>query len=104
MGVDGDLLSSARYPAAAYNATDDELLVCWEGDDAAPSANADVEIYCQRLDGATGAEIGANDFRVSDMGPDLQPLSSRPRSRRSPGRADPTNISSSGGETTTPHP
>lgn len=71
MGVDGDLLSSARYPAVACNATDDELLVCWEGDDAAPSANADLEIYCQRLDGATGAEIGANDFRVSDMGPDL---------------------------------
>ena len=71
MGVDGDLLSTAWYPAAAYNATDDELLVCWEGDDAAPSANTDQEIYCQRLDGATGAEIGANDFRVSDMGPDL---------------------------------
>lgn len=71
MGVDGDLLSSARNPAVACNATDDELLVCWEGDDAAPSANSDLEIYCQRLDGATGAEIGANDFRVSDMGPDL---------------------------------
>ncbi len=69
MGGDGDPSDPARYPAAAYNATDDELLVCWEGVGDVPGSG-ESEIYCQRLAGATGAEVGANDFRISDMGPD----------------------------------
>ena len=32
--------------------------------------NNETEIYGQRLDSVTGSEIGANDFRLSDMGPD----------------------------------
>jgi hypothetical protein len=69
MGGTGETLNSARYPAAAFDVTDDQFLVCWEGIDNSP-ASGESEIYCQRLDGATGAEIGANDFRVSDMGPE----------------------------------
>jgi hypothetical protein len=69
MGPDGNLTNRALYPAAAFNATDGEFLVCWEGVDMAPGS-FESEIYCQRLDGATGGELGLNDRRVSDMGPD----------------------------------
>ncbi len=69
MGGDGDPFDSARYPAAAFNATDDEFLVCWEGVDNSP-VSAESEIHCQRLVGSSAVEVGSNDFRVSDMGPD----------------------------------
>lgn len=69
MGPDGDAGNRAIYGVAAYNTTDGEYLVCWEGVDGAP-ATSESEIYCQRLDGTTGAELGLNDRRVSDMGPD----------------------------------
>jgi hypothetical protein len=32
--------------------------------------NGENEIWGQRVDGATGAQTGTNDFRLSDMGPD----------------------------------
>ncbi|MBZ0100711.1 MAG: hypothetical protein K8I65_00955 [Thermoanaerobaculia bacterium] len=69
MGPDGNVTARALYPVAAFNATDGEFLVCWEGVDMAPGSS-ESEIYCQRLDGATGGELGLNDRRVSDMGPD----------------------------------
>src|SRR5437588_700856 len=46
----------------AYNATDHEYLAVWKGF----QAGAEDEIYGQRLS-LTGAEIGANDFQISDM-------------------------------------
>jgi hypothetical protein len=53
-----------RKPAVVYNPTVDQYLV------AAPVVvNGDTEAYVQRLDG-NGAEIGANDERISHMGPD----------------------------------
>lgn len=69
MSPDGVVGSFAKHPAAAFNAADGEFLVCWEGVDAAP-VSSEREVFCQRLDGATGAELGVNDRRVSDMGPD----------------------------------
>ena len=39
------------------------------GDASEPGGGA-TEIYGQRIDAATGAEIGADDFRISGMGPD----------------------------------
>ncbi len=67
MGPDGDDDFAAREVAVAYNATDNEFLVVWSGEDQGVSES---EIYGQRIDGATGAELGANDFRISDMGPE----------------------------------
>ena len=56
--------------AVAYNSTDNEYLVVWEGDDDSGAlVDDEFEIYGQRISVA-GAEIGANDFRISDMGPD----------------------------------
>ena len=53
---------------AVYNAADNEYLVVWST--LAPRAFAaeltESEIRGQRLDGATGAEVGANDFLISD--------------------------------------
>jgi hypothetical protein len=71
MGPDGDTRFGAYYPAVAYNSVNNEYLVVWHGtDNTAPLVNEEYEIFGQRIDAATGAEVGANDFRISDMGPD----------------------------------
>jgi uncharacterized repeat protein (TIGR01451 family) len=46
----------------AYNARDHEYLTVWKGF----QAGAEPEVYGQRLS-LTGAEIGTNDFQISDM-------------------------------------
>ena len=70
MGPDGDINHVVNRPAAAYNAADDEYLVIWSGDDSiAPLVRGEYEVFGQRLAGI-GGEIGANDFRISDLGPD----------------------------------
>ncbi len=71
----GNWTTGAADPAVAYDSTDNEYLVVWEGDDnsdygGGPLADDEYEIYGQRIDAATGAEVGENDFRISDMGPD----------------------------------
>jgi hypothetical protein len=71
MGPDGDTRFGAFYPAVAYNSANNEYLVVWHGNDnTAPLVNGEYEIFGQRLNAATGAQVGANDFRISDMGPD----------------------------------
>jgi hypothetical protein len=71
MGPDGNANFDAFSPAVAYNPTNNEYLVVWEGNDNIPPTVAnEAEIYGQRLDAATGAEVGANDFLISEMGPD----------------------------------
>ena len=66
MGTDGDPNIDASFPAVAYNAIAGEYLVTWQGDDTVDGEN---EIYGQRVS-AAGAEVGANDLRLSDVGPD----------------------------------
>ncbi len=70
MGGTGSVFDGhAIYPALAYNATDHEYLVVWQGEDNVGGlGDGEVEVFGQRLDAATGAELGSNDFRVSDMG------------------------------------
>jgi hypothetical protein len=69
MGPDGDIFYAAHTPAVAYNPTNSEYLVVWAGDDdTAPLVVNEYEIFGQRVDAATGAEIDT-DFRLSDMGP-----------------------------------
>ena len=74
MGPDGDPDFGAFHPAVAYNSTQDEYLVVWYGDDnTGLLVDNELEIFGQRVAGATGAEIGG-DIRLSDMGPDGDPL------------------------------
>ncbi len=71
MGPDGNTNFEAGQPDVVWNATANEYLVVWQGDDnTGMLVDNEFEIFGQRLDGATGAEIGTNDFRISDMGPD----------------------------------
>lgn len=67
-GVDGNAAIDALGVAVAYNSTDNEYLVVWVADD---TVDEEREIYGQRLNAETGVEVGTNDFRISDMGPDL---------------------------------
>jgi hypothetical protein len=74
MGGTGDAELDARSPAVVYNSAHAEFLVAWEGDEAALfQADEEFEIFVQRLDAATGAEVGADDFRISFAGPNLDP-------------------------------
>jgi hypothetical protein len=74
MGPDGDLHYAAVSPAVAYNSAQNEYLVVWLGDDNIPPlVEGELEVFGQRVDGASGAQIGLNDFRLSDMGPDGDP-------------------------------
>ncbi len=70
MGPDGDFTYSAFLPSVAYNSQNNEYFVVWVGDDdTAPLVNGEPEIFGQRVNAATGEEIGV-DVRYSDMGPD----------------------------------
>ncbi len=64
VGNDGDANTDATDAAVAYNATDNEYLVVWSGDDSFDNA---FEVYGQRVT-AAGAQIGTDDFRISTMG------------------------------------
>ena len=70
MGPNGNTSYDAQKPHVVYNSTDNEYLVIWQGDDnTAPLVDNEFEIFGQRL-AADGSEVGSNDFRISDMGPD----------------------------------
>ncbi len=71
MGTDSDISFGGQFPTLSYNLTNNEYLVVWNGDDDTnPLVDDELEIFGQRIDAATGAELGANDFRISDMGTD----------------------------------
>lgn len=65
MNGNGATSRSALEPEIAYNATDNEYLVVWHGQDV--NIN-DEDIYGQRINASTGAEVGTNDFQISSMG------------------------------------
>jgi len=70
MGADGDHSVDALPPAVAYNPTVGGYLVVWAGDDGTGTLAAnELEVFGQRLESETGAEIGPNDLRISMMGP-----------------------------------
>jgi hypothetical protein len=73
MGPDGAAAFGADTPDAAWNAEAGQYLVTWSGtDDAAGLADSEREVYAQPLL-SDGAEAGASDIRVSQMGPDGDP-------------------------------
>ena len=71
MGTAAGTSFTANAPDVAYNATSNEYLVVWRGDDdtAPNNFDNDNEIFGQRINAATGAEIAPDDFRISQMGP-----------------------------------
>ncbi|KAB2964339.1 MAG: hypothetical protein F9K16_04520 [Thermoanaerobaculia bacterium] len=74
IGGVGDADFDAFDPAVVYNAVHDEFLVVWEGDESGLfQTDEEMEVFVQRLDAATGAEVGDDDFRVTFAGPNLDP-------------------------------
>ncbi len=75
MGFDGFTNTDATAPAITYNDVNNNYLVIWEGYDLIfldTSTQDELEIYGQFIN-STGAEIGDNDFRISEQGPDFSP-------------------------------
>jgi hypothetical protein len=63
-GADGNAASDAFQPSVGFNPVTNEYLVAWEGE----IGTTDVfEIWAQRLS-ADGAEVGGNDFQLSEGG------------------------------------
>lgn len=70
MGGTGDPAYDALAADVAYNTTDHQYLVVWQGDDDAVGlVDDEFEIYGQRMDQNLGG-LGANDARISDAGGD----------------------------------
>jgi hypothetical protein len=64
-------LGGAFDPAVAAHPDLGQFLVVWSGTDNTGSLVAgEGEIFDQRLDAATGLQLGPNDVRLSRMGPD----------------------------------
>jgi hypothetical protein len=58
MGGTGNVVFVAFEPSVAYNSTNNEYLVVWRGRDNTGSlTDNETEIFGQRLDAATGAEV-----------------------------------------------
>ena len=71
LGPEGYGNYDAGAPAVAANPDAGEFLVVWSGDDdAGDLVDEELEIFGQRIDAVTGAELGSDDFRISRMGPD----------------------------------
>jgi hypothetical protein len=67
LGPDGNNEYNANRPRIAFDPFSNQYLVAWHGDEVG-LAEDEVEIWGQYL-AANGAEIGTNDFRISE-GPD----------------------------------
>lgn len=69
MGPDLDRNFDAQESDLAFNSTNNEYLMVWEGtDQRAGIAPGEVEIYGQRVDAENGALLGQEAFRISFMG------------------------------------
>jgi hypothetical protein len=68
MGPNGNTNFDAAPPSVAWNLVLNQYLVGWHGNDGAPLANNEREVWGQLL-AADASKVGA-EFRISDMGPD----------------------------------
>ena len=69
MGLSGNGSFDAYSPALTYNASNDEFMVVWYGDDNnGGHVSGEFEIYGQRINANTGTEVGSNDFLISETG------------------------------------
>ena len=67
VGTDNDANRDAGGSAVAYNATANEYVVTWAGDGLA--TDNENEVFGQRVS-AAGAQVGTDDFRISNVGTD----------------------------------
>ena len=68
-GPDGTANFDARSPSVIYNPAHNEYLVVWSGDDDNGGlVEGEFEIFARRIDGASGALLGQDSLRISDMG------------------------------------
>jgi hypothetical protein len=67
-GPDGDAAVDAVRPSIVADASAGEVFVVWSAN--APDGGGGFEVYAQRVDPATGTEIGTDDLRLSTMGAD----------------------------------
>jgi hypothetical protein len=71
MGPDENTNYSSAIPDVAYDPHRKLYLVVWRGsDNTPPLVEGEFEIFGQLIDAESRAEVGYNDFRLSDMGPD----------------------------------
>jgi hypothetical protein len=69
MGTNGSSDFDAFSPALSYNAISNEFMAVWYGDDNRNGhVSGEFEIYGQRINASTGAELGINDFLISETG------------------------------------
>ncbi len=70
MGTNGLTTFKGVNPSVAYNSTDNEYLVVWQGDhNSGTLVTTEDEIWGQRINASTGALIGSM-FRISTMSTD----------------------------------
>ena len=67
VGTNAPFDRSAFFPDVTHNSQSNEYLVTWYANDM--SNTFEYEIWGQRVN-ATGTEVGADDFRISNVGPD----------------------------------
>jgi hypothetical protein len=90
MGPPDDSGSSAGYHDLAFDPAGRQYLAVWEGNGSQPGMGQfETEIFSQRLDGATGAEIGSDDLRLTAVGGlgDPNQTARRPRLVHDPRRS-----------------
>lgn len=81
-GANGDTTTDAFDPMVAFNSADNEFLVVWHADPKTGGlAPSEGEVFAERIDAATGAELGAGEVRISDLGPDGNAMYSALRAR-----------------------
>ncbi len=72
MGAPGEAVFSGVLPSVAFNPVSEEFLVVWHGNDFVDGkVDGKFEIYGQKIHGATGSEVGLDDFQISQTGPDF---------------------------------
>lgn len=68
MGGSGDSAYTAIYSSVAHNPLAEEYLVVWLGDTNTGDGDNHYQIFGQRIDVATGAELGTDDFVIASLG------------------------------------
>ena len=62
LGPDGYSAYDAVASDVAYGEAADEFLIVWIGDDTTGTlVNEEFEVFAQRIDATTGAEVGSDD-------------------------------------------
>lgn len=64
VGPDGSSSYDAYFPRVSWGSGQNEFLVAWVADEV----NGDFEVFAQFIDGASGAQVGSDDFQLTSLG------------------------------------